>query len=50
MEAARYIDLQLRVGAVGRDLRGIGKQIIFLVNDISGLSILDILTKVACFP
>ena len=50
MEAARYTDLQLRVGAVGRYLRGIGTQISFLANDISGLSILEILTKVACFP
>ena len=50
MEAARYTDLQLRAGAMGRDLRGIGTQISFPVNDISGLSILEILTKVPCFP
>ena len=50
MEAARYTALQLRVGAVCRDLRGIGTQISFLANDISGLSILEILTKVACIP
>ena len=50
MEAARYTALQLRVGPVCRDLRGTGTQISFLVKDISGLSILEILTKVACFP
>ena len=48
-EAARSTDLQLSGLAVGRDLRGIATQTSFLVNDISGLSILEILTKDPCF-
>ena len=50
MEAASSTDLQLRGLSVGRDLRGIATQTSFLVNDISGLSILEILTKVPCCP